>query len=62
MGSKRKLEPPPDPEPSPQRAASPAIDHLFDGDADPARPLGDGSSDVAVDLTSPADEEDRGDD
>jgi len=58
MGSKRKLEPPPDPAPPPHLAASSAIDHLFDGDADPARPRDDRSPDVAVDRPSLEAEED----
>jgi len=40
MKRQRDSEPPPDPGPTP------AIDHLFDGAADPAEPHGDRPGDV----------------
>ena len=49
MGRNRNSDPPQAPVPRS------AIDHLFDGDADPARPLGDDRPDVDVDLTFPED-------
>jgi hypothetical protein len=44
MGRKGK------PDAQPGSFSTPAIDHLFDGDADPARPRGDHPTDIEVDV------------
>jgi hypothetical protein len=49
MGRKHNAEPPP------AAVPTPAIDHLFDGAADPARPHGDHPRDADADPRPPDD-------